>query len=75
MPHFDIVKENNPRLTFRISKIQSDYDVKFEHSNEHFVGDIVLPEKWNIGVIVGGVRYRKKHNRKRSVCGLLHREI
>lgn len=54
MPHFDIVKENHPRLTFRISKIQSDYDVKFEHSNEHFVGDIVLPEKWNIGVIVGG---------------------
>ena len=54
MPHFDIVKENHPKLTFRISKIQSDYDVKFEHSNEHFVGDIVLPERWNIGVIVGG---------------------
>lgn len=54
MPHFDIVKENHPKLTFRTSKIQSDYDVKFEHSNEHFVGDIVLPEKWNIGVIVGG---------------------
>ncbi len=54
MPHFDIVKENHPKLTFRTSKIQSDYDVKFEHSNEHFVGDIELPEKWNIGVIVGG---------------------
>lgn len=53
MPHFDIVKKNNPDNTFRVSKIQADYDLKFEHSNEHFVGDINLPEKWNIGVIVG----------------------
>ena len=31
-----------------------DYDVKTEHSNEHFVGEIALPEEWHIGVIVGG---------------------
>lgn len=54
MPHFDIVKKNTPKLTFRTSKIQSDYDVKFEHSNERFTGDIELPNDWNIGVIVGG---------------------
>lgn len=53
MPHFDIVKENKPSKTFRTSKIQADFDVKFEHSNEHFVGDIDLPDKWQIGVIVG----------------------
>lgn len=53
MPHFDIVKHNNPDTTFRVSKIQADFDVKLEHSNEHFVGDIDMPEKWNIGVIVG----------------------
>lgn len=53
MPHFDIVKTNNPDVTFRVSKIQADYDVKLEHSNEHFVGNINLPEKWQIGVIVG----------------------
>lgn len=53
MPHFDIVKKNKPQNTFRVSKICADFDVKFEHSNEHFVGDIELPEKWNIGVIVG----------------------
>lgn len=53
MPHFDIIKTNKPDLTFRVSKIQADYDVKFEHSCERFVGDIDLPEKWNIGVIVG----------------------
>ena len=53
MPHFDIVKNNKPINTFRVSKICADFDVKFEHSNEHFEGDINLPEKWNIGVIVG----------------------
>ena len=53
MPHFDIVKINKPDQTFRVSKIQADFDVKLEHSNEHFVGEIILPEKWNIGVIVG----------------------
>lgn len=53
MPHFDIIKTNTPVNTFRVSKICSDFDVKFDHSNEHFIGDIVLPEKWNIGVIVG----------------------
>ena len=53
MPHFDIVKKNDPDLTFRVSKIQADFDVKLEHSNEHFVGDIEMPDDWQIGVIVG----------------------
>lgn len=54
MPHFNIVKTNNPQTTFRTSKIQADYDVKFSHSCEHFEGDIELPEEWHIGVLVGG---------------------
>lgn len=54
MPHFDIVKRNAPDNTFRVSKIEADFDVQPEHSNERFVGDIVLPDQWNIGVIVGG---------------------
>lgn len=53
MPHFDIIKQNNPDITFRVSKIQADFDVKLEHSNEHFVGDIEMPKDWQIGVIVG----------------------
>ena len=53
MPHFDIVKTNRPDVTFRVSKIQADFDIKLEHSSEHFVGDIELPDKWQIGVIVG----------------------
>lgn len=56
MPHFDIVRVNKPQNTFRVSKIESDFDVKPEHSCEHFVGDIKFSEtdEWNIGVIVGG---------------------
>ena len=55
MPHFDIVKKSNIKDTFRVSKIKSDFDIKNEHSNERFVGDIEMPENWQIGVIVGGV--------------------
>ena len=53
MPHFDIVKKANIDNTFRVSKVRADFDVKPEHSVEHFVGDIVLPPEWSIGVIVG----------------------
>ena len=67
MPHFDIVKTNDPELTFRTSKIQADYDVKFEHSSEHFTGDIDLPNDWHIGIIVGGVGNRKNNHRKRNI--------
>lgn len=55
MPHFDIIKRNIPEETFRVSKIEADYDVKPEHSNEHFIGDIIYPaDGWHIGAIVGG---------------------
>ena len=54
MPHFDIVRENHPSNTFRVSKVEADFDVKPEHSCERFVGDLEMPETWNIGVIVGG---------------------
>ena len=54
MPHFDIVRKNSVKNTFRVSKIEADFDIKPEHSNEHFEGDIEIPQKWNIGVIVGG---------------------
>lgn len=54
MPHFDIIRQNRPKNTFRVSKIEADFDVKPEHSCERFVGDIEIPNEWNIGVIVGG---------------------
>lgn len=55
MQSFDIIKENKIKnVSFRVSKIQADFDVGLEHASEHFVGQIDIPEKWNIGVIVGG---------------------
>lgn len=54
MPNFNIIKKNNIEKTFRVAKVMSDFDVKIEHSNEHFEGKIDLPKEWNIGLIVGG---------------------
>ena len=54
MPHFDIVKQSEIDKTYRVARIMGDYDVKTDHANEHFVGDIDLPEEWQIGVIFGG---------------------
>ena len=54
MPHFDIVKQSNISNSFRVKKIQADFDVKPEHSTEHFKGEIIMPDNWSIGVIVGG---------------------
>lgn len=54
MPHFDIIKTSVPSNSFRVSKLKADFDIKNEHANEHFVGDIVYPDEWQIGVIVGG---------------------
>lgn len=54
MPHFDIVKKSNIKKTYRVARIMGDYDVKTDHANEHFVGEINVPDDWHIGVIVGG---------------------
>lgn len=53
MPHFDIIRTANPEKTFRVSSVMGTYDLADNKVTEHFVGDIQLPEKWNIGVIVG----------------------
>ena len=54
MQHFNIVRKNNVKKTFRVAQVMSDFDVKLEHSNEQFTGNIDLPKNWNIGLICGG---------------------
>ena len=54
MPHFDIVKTCDVENTFRVSKIEADFDIKPQHAAEHFTGEINIPDQWHIGVIVGG---------------------
>ena len=53
MPHFDIVKKSSPSETFRVKSVMGSYDMTAAHTEEHFVGDINLPQQWNIGLIVG----------------------
>ena len=53
MPRFDIVKTSEVKDTYRVARIKSDFDVKSEHCGEHFTGEIVYPDEWSIGVIVG----------------------
>lgn len=54
MPHFDIVKTADIDKTYRVARIMGDYDVKTDHVNEHFTGEIKMPDDWHIGVIFGG---------------------
>lgn len=54
MQNFNIIKTHKPIKTFRVAKIEADFDLNVEEIKETFKGSIEIPEKWNIGVIVGG---------------------
>ncbi|MBD5131930.1 MAG: GNAT family N-acetyltransferase [Clostridiales bacterium] len=53
MPSFDIVRKSTPKETFRVKSIIGKYDLQQAEAVEHFQGSIDLPDKWNIGCIVG----------------------
>lgn len=53
MPHFDILRKSEPSKSFRVANVIGTYDLQQSHAEEHFVEDINLPEKWNVGLIVG----------------------
>lgn len=53
MPSFDIVKRNNPTESFRVKAIMGSYDLQSSNIEERFTGEINLPDKWNVGLIVG----------------------
>ena len=50
---FDIEKKSPIKETFRVKKIRGLFDYQAKESVEHFRGGVMLPEKWQIGVIVG----------------------
>lgn len=55
MPSFDIVREINPELTYRVSSVVSAFDLDIAHVKEHFTGNIdVEGKEWHVGLIVGG---------------------
>ena len=50
----DITRSSTPPVdNFRVNAIRSDYDYTVPEVTEHFTGEIILPEDWQIGVIVG----------------------
>lgn len=53
MQHFDIIRRTQPKKSFRVANVIGTYDMQTSKIEEHFVGDLDLPEKWNIGLIVG----------------------
>lgn len=75
MPSFDIVKEIKPESSFRVSAIVSNFDLDIEHLEEHYTGEITPPDDWKVGLIVGGVGYRKDDNSERVFPGGLLRRI
>lgn len=54
MPTFDIIKKSNPEKTFRVASVIGKFDLESENVVEHFIGEISIPEKWSVGLIVGG---------------------
>lgn len=54
MPNFNIVRKNKADNTFRVAKIMSDFDVQLHTVEEVFQGEIIYPDDWKIGLIVGG---------------------
>ena len=54
MQSFDIVKTCDIDKTYRVARIMGDFDVQTDHAQEHFQGEINMPENWQIDVIVGG---------------------
>lgn len=54
MQNFNIVKNSDIDVTYRVSKIMNDFDVDPKHATETFTGSIEYPDNWKIGMIVGG---------------------
>lgn len=53
MPTFDIIKEVNPKQTFRVASVIGKFDLQSEHIIEQFQGNIDINDNWQIGLIVG----------------------
>ena len=52
---FKIERKNKVFISERVSEVMTDFDIKEEHSNECFEGDIDIDgQDWKIGLIVGG---------------------
>ena len=53
MPTFNIIRESKPKKSFRVASVIGKFDLPSEHIIESFIGEINMPENWQIGLIVG----------------------
>lgn len=53
MPNFDIVRTTKPQKSFRAQAILGTFDLQSDAIEERFVGEIKVPDDWQIGLIVG----------------------
>lgn len=53
MPNFNLTLKSEHSDSFRVSKVKADFDLSANEIIEHFSGEIVYPDEWQIGVIVG----------------------
>ena len=53
MPSFDIVREIETPTGFRANSVVGQFDLSAANYKERFTGNIDLPDKWQIGLIVG----------------------
>lgn len=53
MPNFEFLRESTPNKSFRVASVMGKFDLQSENIVEKFKGEINLPDKWNIGLIVG----------------------
>lgn len=53
MPNFDIIRKSSPAKSFRVASIMGTYDLENNAIEERFVGNIDLPNEWQVGLIVG----------------------
>lgn len=51
--NFDITKQTTKKESFRVEKLIGMFDIQNAHLEQHFKGEIILPDKWNVGAIVG----------------------
>lgn len=53
MPYFNIIKTHKPTNSFRVESVKGTFDLTNDIIKEEFQGNIDLPEKWSVGLIVG----------------------
>jgi ABC-type Mn2+/Zn2+ transport system ATPase subunit/predicted acetyltransferase len=53
MPTFNIIKQVQPKKTFRVASIMGKFDLENNQIKEHFEGNIDIQDNWKIGLIIG----------------------